>query len=115
MLYSEGMSPSALVELEEKTQGVIDAALVSDLVDLIYALDVSDWTDEHLFTLEHFIDRLIHLLSAVPNPQHRALVTRLFSAREGIEQGLAPDPAKRLGEEALMDRFAAGLRRAKIA
>lgn len=95
MLYSRQMSPSALLELEEKAQDVVDLEAVRGLIDMIYALDVSDWPDEHFALLESIIDKTVAVLSPVPNQEHRALLERLFQAREGVEQGLSPDPAKR--------------------
>jgi hypothetical protein len=89
------MSPAALLELEEKAQEVINLDAIRGVVDAIYGLDVSDWTDTSFAALEHLIDNVIGMLSAVPNQQHRALLERLFIAREGVEQGVAPDPAKR--------------------
>lgn len=89
------MSPAALVELEEKAQELVDLELVGSLVDQIYGLDVSDWNDESLALLEHLINQTIALLEAVPNESHRVLLTRLAQAREGVEQGVSPDPSKR--------------------
>ena len=89
------MSPAALAELEQKAEEVIDSAAIRGVVDSIYALDLTDWTDQSFAILEHLIDRLIGVLSAAPNQQHRVLLKRLFIAREGVEQGIAPDPAKR--------------------
>jgi hypothetical protein len=95
VLYLRLMSPAALLEIEEKAQDVIDLEAVRRLVDQIYALDVSDWTDESLSLLESMIDKLVSLLSSVPNQQNRELIERLFTAREGVEQGMSPDPDKR--------------------
>lgn len=89
------MSPAALLELRDKTEELIPLAAARDLVDGIYALDVSDWTDEDFAQLEQLIDRLIHLIDALPTAQHRPLIERLWTAREGVEQGMAPDPTKR--------------------
>lgn len=89
------MSPAALMELEEKAQEVIDLGAVRGVVDAIYALDVSDWSDEHFAVLESIIDKTVTIVSHVPNPERRDLLDRLFRASEGVEQGLSPDPAKR--------------------
>ena len=89
------MSPAALLELEEKAHHIIDIEPVRSLVDSIYALDVSDWTDESLCLLEGVIDRVVAILSSEPNQQNRELIERLFQAREGVEQGMSPDPSKR--------------------
>ena len=72
---------------------------VRGLVDSIYALEVSDWSDENFAALEALIDRAISVLSAVPIAQHRPLIERLLEAREGVEQGMPPDPAKRPSAE----------------
>jgi hypothetical protein len=58
------VSPSALLEIEEKAHGLIDLDAVSDLVDRIYAVDVSTWDDTSFAELESIIDRLIAVLSA---------------------------------------------------
>lgn len=89
------MSPTALLELEEKAHKVIDIEVVRRLVDSIYELDVSDWTDESLCLLESIIDKIVAILSSAPNKQNRELIERLFQAREGVEQGMSPDPSKR--------------------
>ena len=83
------------MELEEKAQEVIDLGVVRDLIDAIYALDVSDWPDENFAVLEGIIDKTVAILSQVPNEERRSLLERLFRAREGVEQGLSPDPSKR--------------------
>jgi hypothetical protein len=51
--------------------------------------------------LERLIDRTIQVLAIVPDAEHRQLIARLTAAREGVEQGLAPDPAKRPSLEEL--------------
>lgn len=89
------VSPSALLEIEEKTQEIIDLDVARALVSAIFALDVSNWNDDSFAALEVVIDRLIGLLSASPTAQHRPLIAALLEAREGVEQGMAPDPAKR--------------------
>jgi hypothetical protein len=103
------MSPAALIEIEEKTQELVDLALIQDLVEAIYALDVSEWADKDLEVLERVIDRTISLLSAMPNRQNRPLIERLLAAREGVEQGMSPDPAKRPSLEELSTFVAAHL------
>jgi hypothetical protein len=89
------VSPSALLEIEEKTHEVIDLDVAKALVSAIFALDVSDWKDDSFAALEALIDKLISLLSAAPTAQHRPLIAKLLDARAGVEQGMAPDPAKR--------------------
>ena len=89
------MSPSALLELEEKTHELVPLDKVRQLVDEIYAIDVSWMADEQFATLEHLIDHLIQLLTVLPTADHRSLIERLLVAREGVEQGMAPDPSKR--------------------
>lgn len=93
------MSPSALVEIEEKTQELIHLDEVRALVERIYALDVSTWSDDDFAELEDVIDRAIRVLAALPIPEHRPFIKQLLDAREGVEQGLAPDPAKRQSAE----------------
>lgn len=97
------MSPAALLEIEEKAHSLIHLDAVSDVVDKIFALDVSDWKDESLVELESIIDQLITVLSATPFAQHRQFIARLLQAREGVEQGLSPDPAKRPTAEAMRE------------
>jgi hypothetical protein len=89
------VSPSALLEIEEKTQELIHLDQVRGLIERIYALDVSTWADDHFAELEDIIDTMIRVLAALPLPEHRPLIKQLLDAREGVEQGVAPDPAKR--------------------
>jgi hypothetical protein len=89
------VSRSALLQIEEKAQELIHLDAVRVLVEQIYALDVSKWNDEDFAGLEAVIDKLIALLSASPIAQHRPYIEKLLTAREGIEQGLSPDPSKR--------------------
>jgi hypothetical protein len=90
------MSPaSALLDLEEKTQELVHLDEARRLVDAFYELDVSMLTDDHFAQLEALIDKAIQILSAIPSAEHRPLIARLLIAREGVEQGMAPDPAKR--------------------
>lgn len=89
------MSPSALLEIEEKAQELIHLDAVRTVVAEIFALDVSEWDDDSFAALEAVIDRLIALLSAARIAQHRPFIEKLLEAREGVEQGMAPDPAKR--------------------
>jgi hypothetical protein len=103
------MSPSALLELEEKSEEFIDLAEMSRVVDTIYAIDVSAFKDEHFAVLERIIDRAVAVLGALPNGRHRPLIERLLQAREGVEQGMAPDPAQRPSLEDLSRYVAAHL------
>jgi hypothetical protein len=89
------MSPTALMELEEKAQEVVDLEAVCGLIDSIYALDVSGWSDEHFEVLESVIDKTTAILAQIPSEKRWVFVDRLSIAREGVEQGVSPDPAKR--------------------
>ena len=89
------MKRSALLEIEEKAQELIQLAAVRDIVADVFAVDVSGWDDESFGLLEAVIDRLIALLSASPIAQYRPFIEKLREARDGVEQGIAPDPAKR--------------------
>jgi len=89
------VSLSLLLEIEEKAQALIHLDAVRVIVDQIFALDVSGWEDQSFAALDAVIDQLIAVLSASPIAQHRPLIERLLAAREGVEQGVAPDPAKR--------------------
>jgi hypothetical protein len=100
------VSPNALLELEENTRALVPLAKAQALVESVYALDVSTWTDEDFKTLEHLIDRAVAVISAIPSSEHRPLIERLLVAREGVEQGMSPDPAKRPSLEE-MRRFVA--------
>jgi hypothetical protein len=95
------MSPSVLLELEEKTHDLIHLDQARLLVNDIYALDVSGMTDEQFAVLENIIDKAIQLLSVLPGADHRPLIERLLLAREGVEQGMSPDPSKRPSVEEL--------------
>lgn len=83
------------MELEEKTQELISLPAATALVDAIFALDVSQWTDRDFAALEHVIDKALQLIAANPSAEHRPLIERLLVAREGTECGVAPDPMKR--------------------
>ena len=89
------MSPAALLELEEKAHQLVSLDMVQSLIDRIYALDVSPLDDGDFVSLERVIDSLIQVLSVLPTAERRPLIERLLIAREGAEQGMAPDPAKR--------------------
>ncbi|MEQ1909170.1 MAG: hypothetical protein ABMA15_10130 [Vicinamibacterales bacterium] len=101
------MSPAALLELEEKTQELVHLDEATRLVDEFFAIDVSSLTDDDCALLESLIDKLIQALNLLPIAQHRPLIDRLLIAREGVEQGMAPDPAKRPSLEQ-MRQFVAG-------
>ena len=100
---------AALLELEEKTQELIHLDQARRLVDDFYAIDVSPFTDEDFALLESLIDKTINILSSIPIAQHRPLIERLLVAREGVEQGMAPDPAKRPSLEQMRQFVAANL------
>ena len=105
------MSPAALLELEEKTLELVALDKVREIVDQIYEIDVSWMADEHFATLEHIIDQAIQLLSVTPSADHRPFIERLLIAREGVEQGMAPNPAKRPSLEQLRQFVASHLSR----
>ena len=89
------MSPATLLEIEEKANDLIDLGMLESIVASVYALDVTDWKDSELAELESVLDKLVALLSATSVAQYRPIIARLLEAREGVEQGIAPDPAKR--------------------
>ena len=89
------VSPTALLEIEEQAQDLIDPNALEGIVRSVYALDVTDWNDSAFDELEGVLDKLIALLSASSVSQYRPYIQRLLEARDGVEQGIAPDPAKR--------------------
>ena len=89
------MSPSALLRLEEKSEELVPLGVITDLVDAIYALDVTTFTDEDFAKLENIIDKAAQIVNTLPTSPRRLLTDRLLTAREGVEQGMAPDPNKR--------------------
>ena len=103
------MSPGVLLELEEKTHDLIHLEQARRLVDEMFSLDVSGMTDEQFARLERLIDKAIQLLSVLPGAEHRPLIERLLIAREGVEQGMPPDPSKRPSIEELRAFVAARL------
>lgn len=93
------MSP-ALEELETAAEKIAPpVAEIRRFTDLLFALDVSGLTDENFIELEGLVDKAVRLLADAPDASHRELIARLLIAREGIEQGLAADPAKRPSAE----------------
>ncbi|HKY21012.1 MAG TPA: hypothetical protein VJM31_07320 [Vicinamibacterales bacterium] len=93
------MSP-ALEELETAAERLTPPlADIRRFTDLLFALDVSGLTDGNFIELEGMIDRAVRLLADAPDAPGRELMTRLLTAREGIEQGLAADPSKRPSRE----------------
>ncbi len=88
------MSPTALLDLEEQAHKLVRLDKAQALVDGIYALEVSSLDDDDFATLERMIDDMIQVFSVSPGV-YRLLIERLLVAREGVEQGMAPDPAKR--------------------
>jgi hypothetical protein len=103
------MSPAALLELEEKAQQLISLETVRGLVDRIFALETATLDDDDFASLERVIDSLIQVLSVVPTAERRPLIERLLVAREGVEQGMPPDPAKRPSVEELRQFVSAHL------
>ena len=100
---------AGLLELEEKTQALIHLDEARRLVDAFYDLDVSTFTDDQFALLESLIDKAIHILSSHPIAQHRPLIERLLVAREGVEQGMSPDPGRRPTLEQMRQFVAAHL------
>ena len=88
------MSPTALLDLKEQAHKLVRLDKAQALVDGIYALEVSSLDDDDFATLERMIDDMIQVFSVSPGV-YRLLIERLLVAREGVEQGMAPDPAKR--------------------
>ena len=103
------MSPAPLLELEEKANEIVRLDEVQAIVESIYALEVSSLNDEDFAILERVIDNMIQVLSISPSAKHRPLIERLLVAREGVEQGMAPDPAKRPSLEQMRSFVAAHL------
>lgn len=103
------MSPAGLQELAARTEHLIHADEASELVDFLYGLSTDDWMDEHFAAVEALIDRTIALLTAVPRPENQPLIDRLRIAREGVEQGMAPDPAKRPSDDQMRAYVSANL------
>ena len=89
----------------------------------IYALKVDTFSDDDFQLLERTILAVIkaveiHASGLGTAVQHRVdreyfrgAITRFETALEGLEQGLAPDPANRPSGEQLLDRFAEMLER----
>jgi hypothetical protein len=99
--------------------GGIDAAL--------YALDVERLTEAHLELIQDAVSLVIKAIeihvsslgSAIRDTVDREYfgraMNRLRDAALALEQGLSPDPAKRPSDDERIDRFGAGLHRAKLA
>lgn len=100
---------------------------IGNFVSSVYALDVERFTDEQFQLIELLVRAVtkvveVHLSGlgegvrdVVDREYFRPILRRLEVAVEGLEQGLAPDPAKRPTDDQLMEQFNAGLRRAKLA
>jgi hypothetical protein len=100
---------------------------IQSVVDALYALDIDKFSDDQLKTLDELVEVVLSVIDVhtstlgtavrdtVDREYFRELSARLRVAAEGLEQGLSPDPAKRPSDEELMDQFAAGIRRAKLA
>ena len=93
-----------------------------DRVDTaVYAITVEMLTDEDLQLLIDAVDTVIKVIEvhvsclgdgvrdAVDREYFRPIIRRLEIARDGLVQGVAPDPAKRPTSEQLLDRMAAML------
>ena len=89
----------------------------------IYALKVETFSDDDFQLLERTIRAVINAVEIhasglgtavqhrVDRESFREVISRLETALEGLEQGLAPDPANRPSGEQLLDRFAEMLER----
>lgn len=104
-----GVSPSGLLELEQKQQALVPLPALQALVEAIYAIDVTDWEDENFARLELIIERAITHVVTLPTADQRPLMERLLAAKEGAEQGLSPDPAKRPSIQEIRDYVSAHL------
>lgn len=102
------MSPAALLALEEQAHELVRVDKAQALVDGIYALEGSSLDDDDFATLERMIDDMIQVLS-VSSGAYRPLIEQLLVAREGVEQGMSPDPAKRPSLEQMREFVAAHL------
>jgi hypothetical protein len=100
---------------------------IRDVVEALDELDVERFSDEHFQSLETVVHRVLQIIDVhvaglhdgvrdkVDREYFRIMTAHLRTALEGLEQGLAPDPAKRPTHEQLMSRLADGLRRAGVA
>lgn len=99
---------------------------LTTFVDSVYQLNVDGLDDDQLQLLESVMRAVLHaieihtsrlgdgLRETVDREYFKTLVKRLKVAIDGVEQGLAPDPSKRPSRAELLDRLAAGLRRANL-
>jgi hypothetical protein len=93
----------------------------SSLVDLIYRVDVSAFADEQFDLLLEVVEVAVKILDVhvsrlgvglhdvVDREYFRETRRRLLVARDGFQQGLPADPAKRPSPDELMDVLAAVL------
>jgi len=102
------MSP-ALADLKKAGDRLIPLEQARDFTTLLYALDVDDLEDEDFEKLEQLIDQAIRLLADGLDAAHRQLIAKLLVAREGIEQGMAPDPDKRPSREEIRKHISSRL------
>ena len=94
---------------------------------MLYSASVDHFTDRDLHLVEEAARVVLNVLeihvsglgNGVRDEVDRQFFAvkrdRLLEAIRGLEQGLAPDPAKRPSDDEFMDRLAAGLTRAKLA
>jgi hypothetical protein len=97
------------MEIKEKAHELIHLDEARALVDAIYAVEVSSMVDDDLQVLESLIDKMIQALSALPTAAIATLIDRLRIAREGVEQGVSPDPSRRPSVEEMRQFVAAHL------
>lgn len=95
---------------------------VNDLVHTLYNLEVDGFSDEDLDAVLR-IAYLVHDVVSVhvgtlrvwdnekDAEEFKHALQKLQTAIKGLEQGLAPDPARRPSDDQLLDRFADLLRR----
>jgi hypothetical protein len=89
--------------------------------EAIYALRIDGFTDDDLQLLTDVIDAVVKVLEVhvsrlgddvrdhVDREYFKPIIRRLQIARDGLAQGLAPDPANRPTNDQLLDRMAAML------
>ena len=94
---------------------------------VVFSVNVEQFSDDQFQSLEQAVRLVINLIevhvaglgtdtrATLDRKYFRAIVSRLETALEGLEQGLPPDPAKRPTDEELMEQFNAGLHRARLA
>lgn len=96
---------------------------VDRFTNAVYELNIDHYSDDDLNKLEETITSVIKVVevhtsrlgSYIEDNEDRryfkAIIDRLGIAREGLSEGLPPDPAKRPNEDQLLDRLATMLTR----